>query len=420
MRLSIIYHFLAGESTGIFGTGGGPLGPEPAFFRGAGLGRKSISGIIKESGRRKKGRMRRKQVVVAMSGGVDSSVAAGLLQKKGYDVIGVTMNLFSLPGKLCRSEELRSCCGRKAVEDAHEVAVRLGIEHLVVDFRREFQGSVIADFCQEYSQGRTPNPCIRCNEWIKFGLLQERAKRLGADYVATGHHARVVFSRSRKRYLLKKGKDRAKDQSYFLYPLGQEQLSRTLMPVGDLTKKDVREMARAWGLGVAEKQESQEICFVPAGRYPAFLKNRVPQVFSPGQIRDAEGRVLGEHRGVINFTVGQRRGIGLAAPQPLYVVSISGERNTIVVGNRNALYRKRLLARRVNLISLEKLERPIDVTAKIRHKHDAARARVFPLPRGRVLVEFEKPQRAVTPGQSVVFYQRDVVVGGGIIETPLE
>lgn len=364
--------------------------------------------------------MMRKLVVVAMSGGVDSSVAAGLLQKKGYDVIGVTMNLFSLPRELCRSESLRSCCGQRAVEDAHEVAIRLGIEHLVVDLRREFRGSVIADFCQEYSHGRTPNPCIRCNEWIKFGLLLERAKRLGADYVATGHHARIVFSRPGKRYLLKKGKDRAKDQSYFLYPLGQEQLSRALMPVGDLNKRDVREMARAWGLHVAEKRESQEICFVPVGRYPAFLKKQVPQVFSPGQIRNADGRVLGEHQGVINFTIGQRRGINLAAEQPLYVVSINGENNTIIVGNRNALYRKRLLAGRVNLISLENLERPIDVTAKIRHKHEAARARVFPLPRGQVLVEFEKAQRAVTPGQSVVFYQRDVVVGGGIIESPLE
>jgi tRNA-specific 2-thiouridylase len=364
---------------------------------------------------KKEAAMRHRQVVVAMSGGVDSSVAAALLKQKGYDVIGVTMNLFSPPKKLCRSDELRSCCGWKAMEDAHAVAIRLGIQHFVVDFRREFAASVIRDFCLEYRRGRTPNPCVRCNEQIKFRLLLDRGRRLGADYVASGHHARVVFSRARKRYLLKKGKDRAKDQSYFLYPLTQEQLSRTLMPVGNLTKGEVREMAKALNLPVAEKPESQEICFVPGGRYPEFLKKEIPQAFLPGLVQDASGRVLGEHKGIIHFTVGQRRGMGIAAAHPLYVISIDGKKNAIVVGNHSDLYRKKLLASRINLISLEKLRRPVRVKAKIRYKHDEAKALVTPLSPQQVLVEFEDPQRAITPGQSVVFYERDVVVGGGII-----
>ena len=351
-----------------------------------------------------------------MSGGVDSSVAAALLHKKGYDVIGVTMNLFSLPLDLCRSEELRSCCGWRATEDAHEVALRLGIPHLVVDFRREFEKSVIADFCREYSRGRTPNPCIRCNEQIKFGLLVDRAKRLGADYVATGHHARVVFSRSRRCFLLKKGTDRSKDQSYFLYSLTQEQLSRALMPVGHLTKSEVREMAKKLNLHVAAKPESQEICFVPSGRYPEFLKERIPQAFLPGPIKDASGRVLGQHKGIIHFTVGQRRGMGIAGAQPLYVISVDGEKNTIVVGGPSGLHRKTLLASRVSLISRQEHKGVLQVKARIRHKHEEAKAQVAFRSPDEALVEFETPQRAVTPGQSVVFYQRDAVLGGGIIE----
>jgi len=364
-------------------------------------------------------RMKRKQVIVAMSGGLDSSVAAALLHKKGYDVIGVTMNLFSLPQEICRSDDLRSCCGWKATEDAHEVALRLGIPHFVVDFRREFEKSVIADFCREYSQGRTPNPCIRCNEQIKFGILMNRAKRLGADSIATGHHARVVFSRSRKRFLLKKGRDRAKDQSYFLYSLTQEQLSRALMPVGNLTKREVREMAKKWNLPVATKPESQEICFVPSGRYPEFLRGRIPQAFLPGPIKDASGRVLGEHKGIIHFTVGQRRGMGIARAQPLYVISIDGEKNTIVVGGPGDLHRRTLLASGINLISRQEHKRVLQVKAKIRHQHEEAKARVTFLSPRQALVEFAIPQRAVTPGQSVVFYEHDVVVGGGIIERAL-
>jgi tRNA-specific 2-thiouridylase len=361
-----------------------------------------------------------RKVVVAMSGGVDSSVAAFLLKDRGDDVTGITLNLFSLPGELCRSEELRSCCGRKAVDDAHRVAIHLGIPHFVVDLRREFEAAVIADFAREYSRGRTPNPCVRCNERVKFRLLLQRARRLGADLIATGHHARVVRDPAGSRYLLKKGKDRAKDQSYFLYRLNQAQLARALMPIGDLTKTEVREMARRQGLPVAEKAESQETCFAPLGDYPEFLAGRAPRAFRPGLIKDLDGRILGEHKGIGNYTIGQRRGLGISAPRPLYVIAIDAPRNTVVIGRERDLYRKKLLASDVHLIARERIEEPVMLKAKIRYKHQEARALVIPVLARRVRVEFDRPQRAITPGQSVVFYRRDVVVGGGIIGRTLD
>lgn len=361
----------------------------------------------------------RPKVAVAMSGGVDSAVAAALLVDKGYDVVGLTMNLFSLPGGICRFEELRSCCGWKAAEDAHGVARRLGIPHFVADFRRDFEETVIKDFCLEYQRGRTPNPCIRCNEHIKFNLLLERAARLGAEFVATGHHARVTHDRARRNFHLKKGQDASKDQSYFLYPLTQVQLARVLMPVGSLTKGEVREEARKRALPVAARPDSQEVCFIPRGRYPDFLKERIPEAFVPGPIRDVSGRLLGEHRGIIHFTVGQRRGLGIASPHPLYVVSINPVSHTVVVGTNDDLSCRKLLASRVNWVAGGKLEEPIRVKAKIRYKHKEANALVTPLASRKVAVEFEKPQRAVTPGQSVVFYRRDEVLGGGIIDRVL-
>jgi tRNA-specific 2-thiouridylase len=361
----------------------------------------------------------RPKVVAAMSGGVDSAVAAALLLDKGYDVVGLTMNLFSLPGDLCRSEELRNCCGWKAAEDAHEVARRLGIPHFVADFRRDFEETVINDFCLEYKHGRTPNPCVRCNEHIKFKQLLKRASRLGAEFVATGHHARVTHDRARRGFHLKKGKDVFKDQSYFLYPLTQVQLARVLMPVGSLTKREVREEARKRALPVAARPESQEICFIPRGRYPDFLKEQIPEAFFPGPIRDVSGRLLGEHRGIIHFTVGQRRGLGIASLCPLYVVSIDPANHTIVVGTNDDLSCQKFLASRVNWIAGRRLEEPVRVKAKIRYKHKEAHALVAPFSSGRVVVEFDEPQRAVTPGQSVVFYRRDEVLGGGIIDRVL-
>jgi tRNA-specific 2-thiouridylase len=369
-----------------------------------------------DAGRQMSGR----KVVVAMSGGVDSSVAAAMLKDSGYDVTGITMNLFALPGKICRSEELRSCCGRRAVEDAHRVAIHLGIPHYVVDLRQEFETAVIADFVREYGRGRTPNPCIRCNERIKFRIFLQRARRLGADYIATGHHARVARNSANSRHLLKKGKDRAKDQSYFLYRLTQAQLARVLMPVGDLTKAEVRAEARRLGLSVAEKAESQETCFAPLGDYPEFLAGRAPWVFRTGPILDLKGRVLGQHKGIGNYTIGQRRGLGISGPRPLYVAAIDASRNAVIVGDERDLYRKRLQASAVHLIAGGRIEEPVIVKAKIRYKHPGVRALVVPVSAGRVRVEFDRPQRAVTPGQSVVFYKRDAVLGGGIIDRPLD
>ena len=361
--------------------------------------------------------MDRKKVVVAMSGGVDSSVTAALLQEQGYDVVGVTMNLYSLPQEYCRSENLRSCCGWKATEDAHRVAVSLGISQYVVDLKKPFEQSVITDFCEQYAQGRTPNPCVRCNQHIKFNALLKKAKAFEADYIATGHHARVEYDDQKKRYLLKKGQDREKDQSYFLYALTQEQLSRTLMPVGHFTKREVRRKAQALGLPVAQRPESQEICFIPDNDYAGFLQSRIPEAFRPGPIVDSESRTLARHKGILHYTIGQRRGMGISAAHPLYVLSIRSDANTIVVGPEEKLYEKTLQASRLNFISLARITKPLKIKARIRYKHREAKALVTPLNVDKIRVEFEKPQRAITPGQSVVLYDGDTVVGGGIIDT---
>lgn len=362
----------------------------------------------------------KKKVLVAMSGGVDSSVAAALLKEKGFEVVGVTMKLFSLPDEYCGSESLRSCCGWKTTEDAHRVAMTLGISHSVIDLRKPFEKKVISDFCEEYAHGRTPNPCIRCNQFIKFSDLMASLRKFKADYLATGHHARVLYDQKSGRYFLRKGKDRDKDQSYFLYVLTQQQLSRTLMPVGNLTKEEVRKKARKLGLPVAQRVESQEICFIPDNDYPAFLEKRIPEVFHPGPIVDVESRVLGQHRGIANFTIGQRRGMGIAAQRPFYVLEIKSETNTVVVGTNEQLYRRGLLASGMNWISVNQPERQLFLKAKIRYKHKEAKALLIPLSADMVLIEFETPQRAITPGQSVVFYDRDFVFGGGIIRKALD
>jgi len=351
-----------------------------------------------------------------MSGGVDSSVAAALLLAEGYDVVGVTLNLFALPKKYCRDEDTKSCCGWGAAEDAHQVCLQLGIPHYVIDLRDEFEKKVIADFCSEYKKGRTPNPCLRCNEFIKFDELKKRADKLSADYVATGHHARVEFDSARKSYLLKKGVDRHKDQSYFLYTLTQSQLRRILMPVGSFTKKIIREKAAELGLAVAQRPESQEICFVPDRNYTRFLRERMPQAFESGPVVDSEGRTIGRHKGIAGFTVGQRRGMGIAAPHPLYVLAINAEKNTVVAGPNEALYLRELEASNVNFIAGQTLESPLRVKAKIRYKHLEASAVLAPLEGSRVRVRFDVSQRAITPGQSVVFYDGETVIGGGLIE----
>ena len=356
------------------------------------------------------------KVVVAMSGGVDSSVAAAILKEEGYQVIGVTMQIWPSDELADEGDRFGGCCGLGAIEDAKRVAYKLGIPHYVMNFRDIFAQKVIANFCREYSLGRTPNPCIRCNQYIKFDALLERAKGLGADFVATGHYARIEKDKASGRYLLKKGIDRRKDQSYVLYPLTQEQLGHTLLPIGNFTKVRVREIARELELPVAAKPESQEICFVPDNDYHRFLKEYIPLAEKPGPILNKQGNILGEHQGIIFYTIGQRKGLGISAREPLYVVAIDRERNAIIVGTKKEVYGSELIASELNWIAMEEPKRPMRVKAKIRYLHQEAEAMVTPSGENRVQVRFEEPQMAITPGQAVVFYDGNIVVGGGTIE----
>lgn len=355
------------------------------------------------------------KVVVAMSGGVDSSVAAALLKEQSYQVIGITMQIW--PADKPYGDRFGGCCGLDAVEDARRVAYRLGMPHYVLDFREIFARKVITDFCREYSHGRTPNPCIRCNQFIKFDALLAKAKALGAELVATGHHARIEKDEVKGRYLLKKGVDREKDQSYFLYPVTQEQLRHILMPIGHLTKKQVREIARELALPVAEKRESQEICFIPDDNYAEFLKDYIPEAAKPGHIADEQGNILGNHQGILHYTIGQRKGLGIAAKEPLYVIAIDPEKNAIIVGGKEKAFCEELIASRLNWIARANLTKPVTLKAKIRYRHPEAEATVTPLENDVIYVKFSQPQMAIAPGQAIVFYDGDMVVGGGTIES---
>lgn len=359
------------------------------------------------------------RVVVAMSGGVDSSVAAGVLVEQGHEVIGLSMQLYDH----ARSNEpgarpFGSCCTIDDLHDARRVAAKLGIPHYIVNFEREFADTVISNFVDEYSSGRTPIPCVHCNGDLKFATLVGRAEGLGAPFVATGHYARVALDSATGTYVLKRGTDEAKDQSYFLFTLNQEQLSHAMFPVGDLDKPAVRERARALGLPVADKPDSHEICFVASGEHAAFLEEHGTPA-SAGAIRDVTGKVVGRHDGVHRFTVGQRKGLGLSSPIPLYVVGIDASERTVTVGPRESLERLELTASGVNWIAGIEPEPGARVTARIRHRHREAPASVEPLPGHRARVTFDQPQSAVAPGQAVVMYDGDRVVGGGWIDSPI-
>lgn len=351
------------------------------------------------------------RVVVGLSGGVDSSTAAALLLEQGYEVVGITLKLWPQD---CLSRAEDKCCGPQAVADARAVCHRLGIPFYLVDEAAEFQQQVIHYFAEEYKAGRTPNPCVMCNEKLKFGTLIRRARKLGAAFVATGHYARVE-RRDDGRLLLKRGRDPRKDQSYFLFSLRQEQLAHTLLPLGDLTKDQTRATARQAQLKTAEKQESMEICFVPDNDYAAFLRKAGLVQPHRGEIVDVQGRVLGHHDGIEFFTIGQRKGLGISSPAPLYVLELDPATNRVIVGDDRALAREEFWIERCNWIPFDSPPPSLSVTAKIRYNHPGTPAVVTALPDGRAHVKLLTPQRAITPGQACVFYQDDLVVGGGWI-----
>lgn len=354
------------------------------------------------------------RVIVGMSGGVDSSVAAFLLKQQGYDVIGVTMQIWQEePDALI--EENGGCCGLSAVEDARRVADMLGIPYYVMNFRDVFRERVIDNFISEYNKGRTPNPCIVCNRYVKWEALLDRAIALGADYIATGHYARIIRL-DNGRYAIAKALIDRKDQTYALYNLNQYQLAHTLMPLGDYDKEDIRAIAAKIGLPVASKPDSQDICFVPDGDYMAFMKAYTGSAMPVGNFVDASGKILGQHRGIGAYTIGQRKGLNLSMGHPVFVTAIDPVKNEVVIGENEDLFSRRLYASNVNLMACADMTEPRRLTAKIRYAHRAAACTAVQKEDGMLYVCFDEPQRAITVGQAVVLYDGELVVGGGIIE----
>jgi tRNA-specific 2-thiouridylase len=362
-------------------------------------------------------------VVVGMSGGVDSSLAAFLLNQQGYQVAGVSVRLFdynNLEEDPCAE---KSCCSAESIEAARQVCESIGIPHHVIDMQEEFKKEVISNFVEEYTRGRTPNPCIICNTKIKWKSLWTKAESLGADFIATGHYARVRYDQDKKRYHLLRGIDSTRDQSYALTGLSQEDLSHTIFPLGELTKKEVRTLAREHGLKVADREESQEICFVPDDDYARFIREwnakdnlKSGDVIKPGPILNLQGEKLGEHQGIPFYTIGQRRGLKIAVGRPLYVVRIDPKKNVVYVGENEELFGSSFVVINVNWIAFDTLDDQMDCQIQIRYKHAAQKGTICPLTNGEVMVKFDKSERAITPGQSAVFYSGVMVLGGGVID----
>lgn len=353
------------------------------------------------------------RVIIGLSGGVDSSAAAMILKDRGYDVTGVTLKLFGCDGIFLNEES--ACVKQKDIDDAEKVCKTLGIKHKILDFGADFRKNVADYFVSSYISGLTPNPCVICNRTVKFDRLFAEAKKNDA-YIATGHYARTGFNEENGRYFIKKGLDEKKDQSYVLYGLGQETLSRLIFPLGEYSKDEIRALAEKAGLDVAAKKDSQDICFIPDGDYVSFIERYTGKKFEEGDFVLSDGTKIGRHRGIISYTVGQRKGLGISSEKPYYVIKKDAENNTVVLGREKELYTKTFTVKNTNFLPFEFPEKPFEASVRTRYKQKEKKAVIYPQKDGKVSVELSEPQKAVTPGQSAVFYDGDILLGGGIIE----